>query len=94
MGVPFLSDLKRVPVIYADEAKKFNELMLKNTAQTTTGNASFTSVSSGILYPATTGGEQQLIQLLLANIGNSVLSAEVWNTIPMQMRKIRMGVRI
>ena len=81
MAIVTLQDLPRSPINYSAEYVKYQELILKYTALTTTGNASFTSTSSGIVYPATTGGEAQLLSLLQTTLNNYLLDSAKWNSI-------------
>ena len=85
MAIVTLQDLPRSPVNYSSEELKFNEIRLKASPLTTTGNASWTSPSSGINYPATTGGEGQLLTLLQTALNNYLLNATKWNSIQTEL---------
>lgn len=76
-----LIDLPRSPINYSNEAKKFDELRLKDTPLSTSGSVTFTSLSSGITYQATTGGEAQLLSILQGVIDPSLVTADKWNSI-------------
>ena len=79
MSLTLVKDLPRSPVNLVGEFSKLNSLYMKNTEWTTSGDASFTSPSSGILYEAITGGEVQLYGLLAVVLEEYVLSAEIFN---------------
>lgn len=81
MAIVTLQDLPRSPINYSSEDLKYNELILKQSALTTTGNSTWTSPSSGITYSATSGGETQLLGLIQSALGNYLLTAVKWNSI-------------
>lgn len=87
MAIVTLQDLPRSPVNYSGEYVKYQELILKYTALSTTGNATWLSPSSGISYPATTGGESQLLTLLQTALSNYLLNATKWNSIQTELNK-------
>ena len=83
------TDLQRSPINYSDEFTKLNSLLLKNTPLTTSGDATYTSLSSGEVYPATTGGESQLVSLLQAAIIKSLFNADDYNSIIRQIEFVK-----
>lgn len=80
MALAVKTDLPRSPINYSDEQKKFNEIRLKNSALTSSGSLSYTSLSSGINYSSATG-EVGLLSLLESAIGDSLITGGDWNSI-------------
>ena len=81
MSLTLVKDLPRNPVNLTGEYQKLDSLYMKNTEWTTSGDASFTSPSSGILYEALTGGELQLYGVLATALEEYILSAEIFNAV-------------
>lgn len=64
--------------LYASERIKYESLMSKETPITTTGNLSFTSISSGQTYNSITG-ETGLLTVLKTALNNYIIGASDWN---------------
>lgn len=75
-----LQDLPRSPQNLSAEFKKYLELILKYSPLTTLGDYTWTSPSSSITYPATSG-EQSLLTAIETQIDLFILNADKWNGI-------------
>lgn len=78
MALRVLKNLERTPINYSSEYKKYQDIILKETPLTTTGNITWTSTSSGYEYNSSSG-ENGLLTILQGVVDDYILFAADYN---------------